>query len=220
MFFTYLSFEVPDHDEGLAQHHEHVDQEDEVEGVDDKAVDVVADKENVDANHEDEPDEPVLGEEALEFLHAEVETADVGDHKGRVEKSVAENGSSEDEIGALELDDFVVGRHEPVVGREDDDEQVDTEENDHELAEDVNIEDFDVEEANWALGEGKDVVGRADGHDNVEGQKRQPDGLEEEDVRLYLTTQVLVDEINRDDEQENIPHLKQRLVLEKLIHFN
>ena len=188
--------------------------------MDNKAVDVVADKENVDANHEDEPDEPVLGEEALEFLHAEVETADVGDHEGRVEKSVAENGSSEDEIGALELDDFMLGRHEPVVGREDDDEEVDTEENDHELAEDVYIEDFDVEEANWALGEGEDVVGRAEGHDDVEGQERQPDGLEEEDVRLYLTTQVLVDEINRDDEQENIPHLEQQLILEILIHFN
>ena len=182
--------------------------------MDDEAVEVEADQEQVDANHDDEPDEPVLGEEALEFLHAEVKAADVGDHEARVEKSVAENRCGEDEIGALELDNFVLGGHKPVVGGEDDDEKVDTEEDDHELAEDVDIEDFDVEEANRALGEREDVVGRADGHDDVEGQERQPDVLEQEHVRLHLAAQVLVDEINRDDEDQNVPHLQQTVILE------
>ena len=148
---TDLPLEIPDEDESLGQDHQAVDEEDEVEGMHDETVDVVANQKDVNDHNDDQPDKPVLGEEATDSLHTEVKAADVGDDQAGVKEGVAENRSRENEIGVVEVENLVLAGNVEIMRTEDNDKHVDTEEDDDKFAEDVDVKDLNVEVANGAL---------------------------------------------------------------------
>jgi len=69
-----------------------------------------------------------------------------------------------------------------VVGREDDDQHVGAEEDDDQLAEDVDVEDLNIEVSHCALSQSEYVIGCADGHDDVVDEEGDEDVVEQEMV--------------------------------------
>ena len=126
----------------------------------------------------------------------EIYGTDVRDNKGRVEESVAEDGGSEDKVGVVEGDHLPAGRHVEVVRGEDHHQHVGAEEDDHQLAEDVDVEDLNVEVSHCALSEGEDVVGSADGHDDDVDEEGDEDVVEEEVVGGDVAADIFPNEVN------------------------
>ena len=126
----------------------------------------------------------------------EIYGTDVSDDKARVEESVAEYGSGKDQVGVVEGDHLPAGRYVEVVGREDHHQHVGAEEDHHQLAEDVDVEDLDVEESHCVLGEGEYVVGCADGHDDVVDEEGDEDVVEEEVVGGDVAVHIFANEVN------------------------
>ena len=126
----------------------------------------------------------------------EIYGTDVCDDKGRVEESVAEDGGSEDKVGVVEGDHLPARRHVEVVRGENDYEHVGAEEDDHQLAEDVDVEDLNVEESHCVLSEGEYVVGCADGHDDVVDEEGDEDVVEEKVVGGDVAADIFPNEVN------------------------
>ena len=126
----------------------------------------------------------------------EIYGTDVCDDKTRVEESIAEYGSSKDQVGVVEGDHLPARRHVEVVRGEDHHQHVGAEEDHHQLAEDVDIENLDVEESHCVLGECEYVVGCADGHDDVVDEEGDEDVVEEKVVGGDVTVDIFADEVN------------------------
>ena len=126
----------------------------------------------------------------------EIYGTDVCDNKGRVKESVAKDGSSEDKVGVVEGDHLPAGRHVEVVRGEDHHQHVGAEEDDHQLAQDVDVEDLNVEVSHCALSEGEDIVGSADGHDDDIDEEGDEDVVEEEVVGGDVAADIFPNEVN------------------------
>ena len=83
-----------------------------------------------------------------------------------------------------------------MVRGEDDHQHVGAEEDDHQLAEDVDVEDLDVEVSHCALSEGEDIVGSADGHDDDVDEEGDEDVVEEEVVGGDVAADIFPNEVN------------------------
>lgn len=111
-------------------------------------------------------------------MGSEEESTDVTNDEAGVEESVAEDSSSEDQVVVVETVGLNCVRNVECMRREDHDQHVDTEEDDNQLPKNVDVENLNVEIANSALCECKDVVDTADNHDHVEDEEREPNIVE------------------------------------------
>jgi len=174
--------------------------------MDDETVGVEADQEEVDDDNNNQSDKPILGEEVANPVGSEEESTDVTDDETGVEEGVAENGSGEDQVGVIETDDLNCIGNVECVRRENDDEHVDTEEDCHQLPENVDVENLDIEIPNSVLCKCKDVVDTADNHDDVEDEERDPNIVEEEYISGKAAGGVLLDEEHGECEQDDISY--------------
>ena len=83
-----------------------------------------------------------------------------------------------------------------MVGREDHHQHVGAEEDHHQLAEDVDVEDLNVEVSHCALREGEYVVGCAEDHDDVVDEEGDEDVVEEKVVGGDVAANIFADEVN------------------------
>ena len=141
------------------------------------------------------------------FPLPEIYGTDVCDDKGRVEEGIAEYGRSEDQVGVVERDHLPARRHVEVVGGEDHHQHVGAEEDHHQLAEDVDVEDLNVEVSHCALSEGEYVVGCAEDHDDVVDEEGDEDVVEEKVVGGDVAANIFADEVNWHHSKKKIPHL-------------